>query len=197
MVGDQVPGTQGGWRWCQKCQGAFFSGNPDQGHCPTGGGHDGSASGQYGVSWETGRLSEIALQTGPIVFDNGVPVGGWAYLKAFPDGSYNFTGHFHDSGATSYTVNIVWVLNSSTGTAFTFATSGQVHGTFDAGSRDYDWNIQGNNAALVDAWDDLSAGFAQQWKASASLDIAGIWNDIKTAVGAIAQVVAIVGPLLA
>jgi hypothetical protein len=37
MFGDQSTGTQGGWRWCQKCQGLFFSGSPAQGPCPAGG----------------------------------------------------------------------------------------------------------------------------------------------------------------
>jgi hypothetical protein len=51
QFGDTVPGTQGLWRWCQKCQGLFFSAHPSV--CPAGGAHDGSASGQYGVLWET------------------------------------------------------------------------------------------------------------------------------------------------
>jgi hypothetical protein len=51
QFGDTIPGTQGLWRWCQKCQGLFFSAHPSV--CPAGGAHDGSASGQYGVLWET------------------------------------------------------------------------------------------------------------------------------------------------
>ena len=39
--------TQPDWRWCHKCQGLFYSGNPDQGPCPAGGRHDASASGAY------------------------------------------------------------------------------------------------------------------------------------------------------
>ena len=39
--------SQSGWRWCEKCQGLFFSGNPDQGACPAGGRHDASRSGAY------------------------------------------------------------------------------------------------------------------------------------------------------
>lgn len=197
VLGDQAPGTQGGWRYCQKCEGLFFSGNPDQGACPKGGTHDSTASGQYGMPWETGRLNDIVLQYAPIVFGGGVPVGGWSNLSAHPDGSYDFSGHFHDSGAASYNVSIVWVLNSSAGTAFTFATSGEGHGTFEPGSRDYDWDVPGNNAALAAAWDDLSAGYVSKATASASIDIAGLWSEIKTAVGVIEQVVAVVGPLFA
>jgi hypothetical protein len=39
--------TQPGWRWCRKCQGMFFAGNPTTGACPAGGGHDPSQSGAY------------------------------------------------------------------------------------------------------------------------------------------------------
>jgi predicted phosphodiesterase len=35
------------WRWCQKCQGLFFSPNVRQSKCPAGGEHDGSRGGHY------------------------------------------------------------------------------------------------------------------------------------------------------
>ena len=41
---------QPGWRWCAKCYGLFFSGNPSQGSCPVDrGAHDGATSGAYSV----------------------------------------------------------------------------------------------------------------------------------------------------
>jgi hypothetical protein len=41
---------QPGWRWCSKCYGLFFSGNPSQGSCPVDrGAHDGATSGAYSV----------------------------------------------------------------------------------------------------------------------------------------------------
>lgn len=42
--------TQDNWRWCNKCQGLFFAGNPTTGACPAEGGHDYSSSGNY-VLW--------------------------------------------------------------------------------------------------------------------------------------------------
>jgi hypothetical protein len=39
-------GTQGDWRWCNKCQGLFFAGH-GPGVCPQGGGHDKTGSGDY------------------------------------------------------------------------------------------------------------------------------------------------------
>ncbi|GAB3718983.1 hypothetical protein GCM10027598_31220 [Amycolatopsis oliviviridis] len=47
-----------------------------------------------------------------INFDNGVLVGGWANLTVYPNGNYNFSGHFHDSGATSYNVGIVMAIRN-------------------------------------------------------------------------------------
>jgi hypothetical protein len=41
---------QPGWRWCSKCYGLFYSGNPSQGSCPVDrGAHDGATSGAYSV----------------------------------------------------------------------------------------------------------------------------------------------------
>jgi hypothetical protein len=39
--------SQAGWRWCNKCQGLFFSGSPTQGVCPAWGAHDSTGSGNY------------------------------------------------------------------------------------------------------------------------------------------------------
>lgn len=52
QFGDGGPNTQGGWRFCKKCFGLFFSGNTNQGHCPTGGQHDSSKSGHYALKTE-------------------------------------------------------------------------------------------------------------------------------------------------
>jgi len=38
---------QNNWRWCSKCQGHFFAGNPTSGACPAGGGHTFAGSGNY------------------------------------------------------------------------------------------------------------------------------------------------------
>ncbi len=38
---------QDNWRWCHKCQGLYFSGGANQGHCPAGAAHDHTGSGDY------------------------------------------------------------------------------------------------------------------------------------------------------
>jgi hypothetical protein len=49
LTGDDAPGQQGNWRWCHRCGGMFFNGNPSKGVCPAPGGgpHDASRSGRY------------------------------------------------------------------------------------------------------------------------------------------------------
>jgi hypothetical protein len=37
---------QDNWRWCHKCQGLYFAGNPGS-HCPAGGAHENVGSGNY------------------------------------------------------------------------------------------------------------------------------------------------------
>ena len=46
-----APG-QPAWRWCQKCEGLFFSNVPHTA-CPQGGSHDGSASANYTMPFQT------------------------------------------------------------------------------------------------------------------------------------------------
>jgi hypothetical protein len=138
-------------------------------------------------------LDKIELDTGYIAFSGGVPVGGYSHLSLFPDGAYSFSGHFHDSGWTSYDMELVWAIKSSTGTVFTFAHTGRVHGTGESGSRNDDWGNSGTNPALASAWADISAGYSWQWNAGANLDLGVMLDQAVKAVGAVAAVVAIVG----
>jgi hypothetical protein len=46
-VSGNPPRTQAGWRWCHKCQGLFFVPGMIASHCPAGGTHDASQSGNY------------------------------------------------------------------------------------------------------------------------------------------------------
>jgi hypothetical protein len=83
----------------------------------------------------------ITLNTGPIVFHSGVPVGGWGALDVYGAGGSRFSGHFHDSGAGNYNVALAIVVKAQSGTAYAWATQGHLSGTFTPGSRDYNWDI--------------------------------------------------------
>jgi hypothetical protein len=146
----------------------------------------------------------LPTQLGPfnapnINFDNGVPVGGSLSLALFQDGGFSFSGHFHDSGGLSYDVESVWVIVSNSGRAFTFAANGSTHGTFEPGSRNFDFAQNGKNDAIRDAWPDLCDGYHWRWSAYVNWNVKAavddVVNDLKTAGVVIGAVVAVVALL--
>jgi hypothetical protein len=117
------------------------------------------------------------FDTGYITFNNGVPVGGYASLTLHSDGTCQFSGHFHVSGAPSYNVSFAWVIADSGGTAYTFTAHGHLAGTFESGSRDYNWNVTVNNPTVAANWAKLVAGYRWQWTASVRWDVAATLKD--------------------
>ncbi len=140
-------------------------------------------------------------QLGPwdtiVSFPTGVPVGGSASLTLFQDGSYAFNGHLHDSGAPSYNVELSWVVVSGSGRAYTFSGGGHLAGTFEAGSRNANWTIQGKNDDLAAHWGELTNSWTWRWSATVNWDgkaaVDSVVNALKTAGTVIVTVVAIVG----
>jgi hypothetical protein len=196
--GDAVPPSQSGWRWCRKCQGLFFGGNADAGRCPASGAHDGSVSGQYSVGWEIPRRTQITVASDTITLPAGTALGGWSTLILNPDGSYTFSAYFHDSGMLDYSVGLVCAVRSPVGEVFTFSLTGKVGGhTPWSGSSDLSSTISGTNSAISAAWDDLSAGCSARFVTTVGVDLQTTWNELKSLYGVIAEVVAVVGPLLA
>ena len=137
------------------------------------------------------------FNSGTITFDNGVPVGGWMTLALFEDGTYNFSGHFHDSGFPSYDVDAVWVIVSSSGKAFTFEVKGSMYGTVDSGSRDYDFAQNGQNDQLRDAWADLCAGYTWRWSAYVNWDVQAAVDDVVNALKVAGTVIGVVVAVVA
>jgi hypothetical protein len=135
-----------------------------------------------------------------ITFPSGVALGGSAQVTLNSDGSYVFSGHFHDSGALAYNENTVVVVRAMNGTAFTFSRSGSSYGTFESGSRDDNWSISGTNPAIAAAWGDLTEGGAwgvqAQQTSSVSLDFSSMWSSLQQDIGYVSQVVAVVGAVL-
>ena len=130
-------------------------------------------------------------QTGNISYPSGVPVGGYASLTLRSDGTYEFTGQFHDSGAPSYDDHFAWGVRASDGFAFTFAHRGHMAGTFEAGSRDDDWNVTGYNTDIAAHWDALQ-GWNWQWRADVNWDVVGDLTRIIDALKQVGQVVAVI-----
>jgi hypothetical protein len=133
------------------------------------------------------------LDTGPIHFDGGVPVRGWAQLTLFQSGHFNFVGHFHDSGATSYNVAFGVGVRSRLGVLYTFAKSGHMAGTFEFGSRDFDWSVAEHRPPIQEDWSNISVNSTWWWSAKVNLDIAGVLSTVKT----LAEVAGSVGSVVA
>jgi len=135
------------------------------------------------------------LNTGYITFNGGVPVGGFAQLTLFESGNFNFNGHFHVSGAPSYNVGFAVGVRSSRGVLYTFLKSGHVAGTFEPGSRDFDWSVQEFRAVIHEDWPNLAVNSTWWWNAKVNWDPLAILNTVKTlasTVGAVASVIALV-----
>lgn len=69
------PEGQSNWRFCRKCAGIFYAGNVTSegrlflGHCPAGGSHDPSASGDYAIGSRLGPTTA------------GTPQDNWRYCR--------------------------------------------------------------------------------------------------------------------
>lgn len=133
-----------------------------------------------------------AFNTGYITFDGGCPVGGWATLTLYEDGSCTFSGSFHDSGAPSYNDDFGWVIVDAAGTAYTFSHQGHLAGTFEPGSRDDSWTTSGKNAAIANGWANLCKQWTYHWVAGVNWDVQAAINSAVTALKDVGTVVAAV-----
>lgn len=140
-------------------------------------------------------ISQVGpLNTGYITFSGGVPVGGYAQLTLFQSGHFNFNGHFHVSGAPSYNVGFAVGVRSQRGVLYTFLRSGHLAGTFEPGSRDFNWSVQELRDVVREDWADISVGSTWWWNAKVNWDPLAILSTIKTlaeTVGAVGSVVAL------
>lgn len=187
-----IPGTstaQDSWRFCHLCNAMYYDGFPDNGRCVgSGGGHEAAG---FTFVLPHDLPSVLDFDFDPIVFGTGIATGGSAHLTFRQDGSYTFTGHFHDSGAAEYNVSLVWVVKDSQNGAYTTSHSGHISGTFESGSRDDDWRIDSRNDNIANNWVSLAAGSISHPVASASGDVTGLANTALAAVGTVLAVVAL------
>jgi hypothetical protein len=184
----ETPNAQGAWRNCSKCQAMFFDGFPDS-VCPTGAGH--AAAGPFFVLPHD-LPNQLDFGFNPIVFGTGIPVGGFAHLTIHSDGTYNFTGHFHDSGADEFNTALAWVVKDFLSHGYSFAHSGHVAGTFESGSRNDDWNNDGQNDAIKDNWFAIAAADSASAKAEVNADLTNLINTVIGIAGTTLGVVAII-----
>jgi hypothetical protein len=118
------------------------------------------------------------------------PVGGWTSLTLYSNGYYGWSGHMHDSGAPSYTYSGTCVVRFSNGAAFAFGASGRLHGTFESGSRDYNWNKSGYISSLPSAWSN-SPTYRASCGSRVGISVSALVDSVIQGIGYVAQVVRI------
>src|SRR5262249_36114402 len=106
------------------------------------------------------------------------------------DGTYTFSGRFNDSGLLEYNLKLVWAVKDVRNQVYTFEQPGHVSGTFEPGSRDYDWNLDAQNDAISQNWQYLAIDAKATVVASANLDFVNLGN---SAIGALGLVLAVIG----
>ncbi len=136
--------------------------------------------------------NQIDINWDPIVFGGGVPVGGSSHLTIRQDGTYTFSGHFHDSGATEYNMALMIAVKDSQNRVYTFQHDGHASGTFEPGSRNDDWNNDGQKPEIAQYWGDMIAGHTWHADANADGDFTNLFNSIMGTLGTVLAVVAVV-----
>jgi hypothetical protein len=181
--------AQADWRYCQNCHAMFFDGYADKGRCDAGGGH--VAQG-YLFVLPHDVPPALDFNFAPIVFSSGIAAGGYAHLALRQDGTYTFSGHFHDSGGAAYKTALAWVVKDLAGQAYTFQHAGSIAGTFESGSRDDNWNINGSSGAIADGWANIAGGAVQRAQANVDTDLTSLLSTVKTAISVAGAVIAVV-----
>ena len=184
-----TPTAQDTWRYCEKCHALYFDGFPDKGSCAAGGGHNAAG---FNFILPHDVPATLDFDHNPIVLDGGVPVGGSTHLTIRQDGSYTFSGHLHDSGATEYNVAVVWVVKDSQNIAYTFQHAGHVSGTFEPGSRDDDWTVDSHDDRITNNWVNLGVAAIGVAGTHAKIDVVNLTNSVIGTIGTVLGVVAIV-----
>jgi hypothetical protein len=83
-------------------------------------------------------------------------------------------------------------VRAGDGTVFTFTRTGRVYGTFESGSRNFDWGDNPTSTAIAADWNNLVASWSWQARAGADIDIGALVDSAVKAVGQAAAVIAII-----
>lgn len=124
-------------------------------------------------------VNEISLPFPNLTFKGDTPVNAYAYLTLYQNGTVQYSGHFHDSGAPSYSTEMVCGVVSADGVAFTATHKGSISGTpVLGGSRDDDWNEPTTNAAITSDWAALVKSHPATCEYSVNADVGGMLSNL-------------------
>jgi hypothetical protein len=135
---------------------------------------------------------------GNIFFSDGTALGGNVKVILNKNGDCNFSGHLHDSGYSPYTVTVIAVVMTSSGTGYSLVHKGHTDGTgsdlFGSPNRNHDWNENVNNPAIRDNWIQINSASCTFKTSAQDIFASDLQDTITTIAKAAAQaaVVAII-----
>ena len=100
--------------------------------------YDGKQTGEFDLAL-TVPYPEITFDA-PIVSGGLAALGGHVWVTLRGDGTVEWKGHAHDSGADGYDFTVNAIVPGPAGVAVALTHSGHVGGTVTAGARDHDWD---------------------------------------------------------
>lgn len=126
-----------------------------------------------------------------ITYPSGVALGGWVNIEMDSDGTVGFSGDFHDSGAVSYDFSVACAVKDADMVVYTFGMSGEVHGTFERGSRDSGWNKKTKNNEISENWRSLVALNTLTTARSWSYNLPDLLKTVTAAIAVAGDVIAL------
>jgi hypothetical protein len=141
--------------------------------------------------------ADISFDINSITFDDSTPANGDVHTVFRRDGTFNFHGHFHNSGAIDLNYNLVAGVLDANGNLYTMNHSGRVAGSLAPGSPDDNFNEEDRNDAIAQNWVVLLAGGLQfRCVASTTTDFANITVEaLGTALGIAGVVLGVIALL--
>lgn len=119
--------------------------------------------------------NRLDFDTGWIAFAGPAAVGGPAHVTLYSNGNAEFSGRFHDSGASSYNYGVVVGIIDSKGNKYPFQHIGAV----SAQSRNDAWDTLTNNPNISTNWSALVEGTFIGYQATEKTnDVGAVLTDI-------------------
>ena len=133
--------------------------------------HDGVHEGQLDVALRIQRVPDERRFERPIVTPPGMPLGGRVVFTLDNGGRGRFSGHMRATGALSYRFKLIAAMRSADGRlGLLESEEGDVHGTFDIGSRVHEWDRPLHHGFPPEFWPELADG---QLTVARSTELAG------------------------
>jgi hypothetical protein len=180
--------SQSLWRLCGRCGALFWDGSSNKGFC----GHVGlphaavPGGPNFVIPHDVPPVLEINFPH--IVFKSGVAADADTHLTFRQDGTYTFSGHFHDSGAASYDVSIAAAVKDSLNQAYVCVQSGHIGGLVDPANRTFPWDYTKQDARISDFWPNIVMGYSAQAHADISVNESALVSGVIDALGEVIKV---------